>query len=75
MGLWTLAYVGIEYGVVDLQREYERQYGKDSALAWTRSIAGGIAGVSVASGASLLCEISYLDCIWSHTHQPPLSLL
>lgn len=56
VGIWTLAYVGIEYGVTRLQQDMAKQRGGDIAMQKTRLIAGGIAGLGIASGASLICE-------------------
>lgn len=56
VGLWTLAYVGIEYGVSRLQQDMTNQRGADVAMQRTRLIAGGVAGLGIASGASLICE-------------------
>lgn len=56
VGLWTLAYVGIEYGVTRLQQEMAKQNGQEIAMQQTRLVAGGIAGLGIASGASLICE-------------------
>lgn len=58
VGLWTLAYVGIEYGVTRLQLETYKQRGiKPGSVQGTRLVAGGVAGLGIASGASLICEL------------------
>lgn len=57
VGVWTLAFVGIEYGVTRLQLDAYKQGGvKEGSVQWTRLVAGSVAGLGIASGASLLCE-------------------
>ncbi|UZJ54707.1 hypothetical protein CBS101457_004027 [Exobasidium rhododendri] len=57
VGFWTLAYVGIEYGITRLQQDRARRQGGEAADIGARWIASGTAGLGIAGGASLLCEL------------------
>ena len=63
VGIWTLAYVGIEYGVTRIQLDSFRQRG-EGAMQWTRLLAGGVAGLGIASGASVICEFGRKTLHW-----------
>jgi 3-oxoacyl-(acyl-carrier-protein) synthase len=58
VGMWTLTFVGIEYGVVKGLQKYSSQgtsgvYANKHSARW---IASGVAGLSIAGGASLFCK-------------------
>jgi hypothetical protein len=59
VGVWTLAFVGIEYGVTRLQLDADKQRGikEGGSMQWTRLAAGSVAGLGIASGAALLCKL------------------
>jgi hypothetical protein len=56
VGMWTLAYVGVEFGITRLQQDQAKRKGWHAAEQSSRWIAGGVAGLGIAGGASLLCE-------------------